>query len=691
VVALGALDTKELLSRLSPALLVRLGRDLLASRGHTDVRVTDGPGDGGRDIHSAAPAGRKHLAQAKHHVDLAQACSSAELAELPMACIKFGYDYGLFVTNARISPQGKREYIDSYQSLHLEFLDGEELASAVLADPVLRALWFDGKHIGAVASRITFPMIARLHEGDRPLLPMRHESLMDPFMRLKTDLNQHFPGLAFDLRETTSSSYPFAPYRPPARATQEEGFMSHLVVTEFSITGDVAVEQFEALGAALGKGAAAAISAVVGGVTVVMGRPFLTAVEGAEAGIRTSTKAERTATVGSAGQTFAEQDWFVPYSPDDGWTGECDARVTEMSEVRLLHRELDVALGYEIEVAASEWNVAMREITVNAWRESVFALMPKFETWPHASLPEPDDHLTWAFEDKELCGWFHQSMLGGPIPVPRDHGDGEEVVFPFAVRDPASPEETQRLSGIRTTLSTMTGVMLVDPARARHMVALFGSDPLEEVTQRRVSIGPQLVEFETYSSPLSLNVREVDLTLAWRASEDDRPILETLRVDLANATAAPATLNFDEEYAVIEVGPIRVEYEQAATAKVTVLTGMLREVIGRAEASAGSAGRPLQRATRQFWESRHGVSLGTSWHESDKVYLWSADESGKYQPVRVTPEDLASDAGFNGKLGGDNPPPAKHARRTVMLRAVQRRRGESQPDCGRNERHRDST
>jgi hypothetical protein len=97
---------------LTPKLLVRLARDLLVARAHQQVRQTDGPGDGGRDVHSLTGAGEKHLAQCKHHDDPSHACSSDEVSELPMAMVKFGVQHGLFLTDARISPQAKREYLN---------------------------------------------------------------------------------------------------------------------------------------------------------------------------------------------------------------------------------------------------------------------------------------------------------------------------------------------------------------------------------------------------------------------------------------------------------------------------------------------------------------------------------------------------------------------------------------------------
>jgi restriction endonuclease len=205
---------------LSPELLVRLGRDLLVCRKHRAVRQTDGPGDGGRDLHSIAPDRRPHLTQCKHHDDPKAACGSRELAELPMALVKFGVPQGLFITDARISPQAKREFLGDYPNLALEFLDREELVGEILASAVLRALWFDGAKLGLVNARTIFPFLVRRHDGDRPLLPLRHGALRERvFEAVREEARTR--GLSAELREGSSERGPFERYRLPRRLTNE--------------------------------------------------------------------------------------------------------------------------------------------------------------------------------------------------------------------------------------------------------------------------------------------------------------------------------------------------------------------------------------------------------------------------------------------------------------------------------------
>src|SRR2546425_851294 len=136
-------ELRESLTRaLSASALVQLTADLLQAKHHSNIRVMEGPGDGGRDIHSIDAESRPHLTQCKYHLDSSHTCSSRELSELPMAMTKLGYNRGLFVTSAKISPQAKREYLNDYPDIILDFLDGGELAKEVLANGMLTALWW---------------------------------------------------------------------------------------------------------------------------------------------------------------------------------------------------------------------------------------------------------------------------------------------------------------------------------------------------------------------------------------------------------------------------------------------------------------------------------------------------------------------------------------------------------------------
>src|SRR5215213_1678388 len=112
---LGPSDQLAALSRnLTPRLLTELVSDILTIWGQTNIRITDGPGDGCRDIHSIDREKQKTLSLCKFHQDISKTVSSKEMGELPMGMVKLGYAKGVFVTNGEISPQAKREFLDNY-------------------------------------------------------------------------------------------------------------------------------------------------------------------------------------------------------------------------------------------------------------------------------------------------------------------------------------------------------------------------------------------------------------------------------------------------------------------------------------------------------------------------------------------------------------------------------------------------
>jgi hypothetical protein len=641
MIELGQGRTSELLSSLDPDLLVRLARDVLVSRKHRDVRKTDGPGDGGRDTHSLTPNGSKHLTQVKHHTDLDHACSSVELSQLPMACIKFGYPSGLFLTNARISPQGKREYLDAYPNIALEFLDGEELAAEVLANPSLRALWFNGTLISAIATRTTFPFIVRLHREDRPLVPTRHAPLRDAFLRLRQALEQQFPALALELSSGTSSPQPFEPYRYPAQPTAEEGYAPYLCVTEFSAKGTVALTQLDELANAFGRGAARALSLYSGPLTVVVGRPSLTAVDGEQAGTRTETTAVRFAFAGSSGKAWTEEEWFVPHAAPTDWTDECDAHVTEIDDVRLYSHKYDMAMGYEIEVAPSIWNTASHKSREWGWARSVLALVPNFETWPHGEVPAPDERINWPFESQVLCGWFHDSISGKPMLVPSDNGHYPGVVDP--AESVAEKTELERLETLRTALARLPGARLLSPRTARHMIAVVGNDVLKEPIPRRENIGGQSAGFETFPSPILATLRQAELVCAWKVQPDEVELhasLETLQREISACLRSSTNLTFVAPFSVLTVGPIVLPSDKPATEWLIEMSTSLEGPMTRFQDGALGREGTTRRATCEYWYTLHGVRLGTPWHRSDKVYMAVQTGPGEFTPVRLTPEDL---------------------------------------------------
>lgn len=96
---------------------------------HTDIQVTDGPGDETQDIFSRTPTGERHLTQCKHTVDPKNNCAPEELDRLFAACHRKTCTRGLLVTNADLTPQAKRYVTDG------EFRRLSERVGGALVEP----------------------------------------------------------------------------------------------------------------------------------------------------------------------------------------------------------------------------------------------------------------------------------------------------------------------------------------------------------------------------------------------------------------------------------------------------------------------------------------------------------------------------------------------------------------------------
>jgi hypothetical protein len=155
-------EKRELLSKLDAESFPYLVADILHFvRRHTNVHVMDGPGDGRRDVVSKDAAGLVHITQTKCHGDPNQGVGARELDEIVIALKKFGATHGLFATTGRISPQAKREYLDYFPELALEFLEGTDIVDEVLAHPVLAQVWCEGEKIQASARPLVVPLVLR--------------------------------------------------------------------------------------------------------------------------------------------------------------------------------------------------------------------------------------------------------------------------------------------------------------------------------------------------------------------------------------------------------------------------------------------------------------------------------------------------------------------------------------------------
>ena len=225
---------RELTSTIDAAILLDLACDVLFVRGHSQIRITDGPGDGARDIHSIDPTGAPFVTQCKYHNDSDAKVRSRETAELPIALIKFNCKNGLFITTANITPQSKREYLNDYPNFSLDFLDGLELVRELRGNTLLRSRWLEGNGL-SWPYVVSIPVLVRRHERDTPILPyvVHGESVS---RALKEHIERSLEDVNVSVTDGSSGEEDFISYREPQPLTQEEGFFPWMRCTEVKCT-----------------------------------------------------------------------------------------------------------------------------------------------------------------------------------------------------------------------------------------------------------------------------------------------------------------------------------------------------------------------------------------------------------------------------------------------------------------------
>jgi hypothetical protein len=467
--------------------------------------------------------------------------------------------------------------------------------------------------LGASREPGAVQLLVRRHDRDCPLLPLKHEAIRDAFVEIVRAASRS-RGLAADISETLSTREPFEAYRLPHRLTMEEGAMSDLRVTEVVFQGPTPLNELPSLAKTIAGNLARVTSTRFAGTTVVVGRPFITPLEGDRAGLRTLTDVERAIVVGVAGDCADENEWFLP-AEESEWDAICDARVTESEWVRLYHRRLDAALAYEIVTPVTPIEATIRQITHDGWMRSVFALLPEWEKWPYEILDEPDETAAWSFEPgRVICGWFHPFAGGGFILLPADSGD-EPPIDPV---DEAGAET--RLAAIRRKLESVAPGALVSAERARHMIALVGRDPLAGDRPTVFRTADVLRAFASLPSPISPSGRMAELTVAWRAGDDAMEPISTAAMSLALGRHPQAAVTSDDGFIVLTARfpslppstPSSVWFEDLAQLLDRELAGLERELT--------SKGIAHQRATAEYWAIAHEVRLGVPWHLMGKMH-----------------------------------------------------------------------
>jgi hypothetical protein len=625
------MDAASLLgSQLDERQLERLCRDLLFLRGHTQARIVNGPGDGGRDIHSLDATGRKHVAQSKFHADRNRACSSGEMGELPLAMTKFGAVSGLFVTNARCAPQGKREFIEDFGGLELEFLDGAELASAVLDHPILRALWLDGSEIAKVNRAVAYPVLIRRHDDAPVFLPRYFGDAGPPSLAPTVAwLKGHYPDLQIRIHDGDRHVVDFPRYRPSKTITMNEGLLrDRLKVLEVAFRGPYALDELQTLASFVAKAIVGWLAGRLNELSVFVGVPRLIRLDSEGASYEPEgvpIPIEPVCYVQSSSSAGEEYDWFSAYDAAD-LTSVNDAHVTQADWIRLYSPALDICVGYEIYSLPMYGSDGMQRLYASrirrAWEDSLFALVPYYNDW-HFGCPEPDEAIPWPYDGRVLCGWYQYPLLGGLFAL-------DDVVEPEIDVLGYSPADF----GPLLEQLERAGFEIVAPAKARHMVAVAGGhDPFEEPEVKVFRTAEVVTSPEALPRPILPGSRRFFSTCVWRT---DLPVERWRELPtIHNREFEDATFERWEDFVEMTV---ELQSPPTLSTQAVLLEALnsLVPALVRLEAEANESA-PAIRATQEYWAVRHNINLGLPSEASDKQYSWHAGEG----PPPMWLQDLA--------------------------------------------------
>ncbi len=371
--------TSEFISSLDENKFVDCVRDILAIKGHSDLKVMDGPGDGCRDIHSLDPEGNKHLTQCKFHGKKEKTVSSREIGELPLGMVKLGYLKGLFCTNAKISPQSKREFIDNYPDLILDFREGSQIPNEVFSNIVLRSIWFDGKSIDLVSYLVIIQALARDLVSNKPIDLSR--AISDEPAKISLTMDDVEVDVTF--RESPLIFSNFEPYLPPEKRTIKEGW-GWGFCAELVISGPIPIDRILIVQHKMAEVMVARIVEYVEPKTqhfsLRLGTPQLAPLAGGAAGTRIALDYYPLTIVKHHDKVSSESEWVLPQT-DSGWFPPRIMQASCANWARWYQPELDLCLDLKIISKPSQSFIGTIEeqyaFFQKWWNESLFALLSK--------------------------------------------------------------------------------------------------------------------------------------------------------------------------------------------------------------------------------------------------------------------------------------------------------------------------
>lgn len=617
----------EFIASLDENKFVDCVRDILATKGHSDLKVMDGPGDGCRDIHSLDPEGKKHLTQCKFHGKKEKTVSSREIGELPLGMVKLGYLKGLFCTNAKISPQSKREFIDNYPDLLLDFWEGSQIPNEVFSNIVLRSIWFNGKSIDLVSYLVTIQALARDLVSNKPIDLSRAIS-GEPS---KISLTMDDVEVDVTFRESPLIFSNFEPYLPPEKRTIKEGWGWGLCA-EIVISGPIPIDRILKV---QHKMAEVMIARIVENMELKtqhfalrLGTPQLAPLAGAEAGTRIALDYDPLTIVRHHDKVSSESEWVLPKT-DAGWFPPRIMQASYANWARWYHPELDLCLDLKIISKPSQFFIGTIEENYTFfqkwWNESLFALLAKSKVseFEAKGIQKPTELFEW-FKDQVLCSWQHGNLSSGIrsmlIELDDNDEDAEEWQGVFEV-DPVEYKISYEKLKSQIVLLDAT---IVPPSKARHMIAVVSGDPFPNQDLMEYRSVDLMYTLGKIPSPISPSSRHANITIGWLLDEKEKLEPDDALHDKIEALVAKTTqkwtigsIVFDNKvlsgtYLVVYLKrslPFGIDTtDKTLRGDLTELSPLfykIEEIIIEHFPSA-------KRATKQFWNSEIGMDFVTN-------------------------------------------------------------------------------
>ena len=559
------------------------------------------------DVHSIDANGERFITQCTHRARRGATVTGAKLRDLPDALTKFGAKRGLFVTNGRISPSAKREFLDNYQSMKLEFLDGEALEREVLENAALAALWHDGRALCEVANVVRIPVLIRDLRVDVAVQPSA-EKLAAPWL---TSV-----GYAVRCERAILGVADFPDYRPPARISPSEGMGLQMQAWKFEVTGAVELAGLPGLVRSLAcQLLERASGASLPFLCVLTGRAVLVPRVGRHVNIPIVPAVPQFALVRVDGEVSDERAWLADLG--DAWKRQGRIYNAVADETRRYLQRLDLCGSVSLlSRRSAESSVAVRwqeDLFAHMWSESVFAVWEDgLDRLVAETCLPPSGRWRWV-DGRWFGAWLRADFGGRFVELPWS----DESIFP----ERAAAIEKAFLE-IRRSLTDI-GAEVVAPERARHMMALVERDPVpsSEVLFRFVDLERRV----DYPSPVDVKGRCVAIDVCWRlvhAAPLDRESLvgqlDGWREGLLGAAVemgdVTCTMSVEDDVGgVYVVARFQLErlseacLQKATRCVIGQFVEWLSPALERLEAGLVQSGQPVVRATRDYWRDAYGL------------------------------------------------------------------------------------